>query len=250
MSPAVSRALDPLRFRPLLWMALAALGGVALGGQWAQFLQPLSRSDFRLGLPFIPALLCLIAALPLRHHGIVRRLCIAAFLLFAFAGAAARRVTPPVGDISELTQLKKVPDGSIETLPMKISGVVADYPRIGDFNIQFPLECSAPSPGRVWISAPYNQKFRIGDRVELLVELRPLPRPGNTGESDTTWRFIGANAWCLGRRVVVAQRLGVAPGYGLARRIGNWREGLLHHYETQFQGAGDDKSLRWRPFPG
>jgi competence protein ComEC len=249
MSPATSRAFDPLRFRPLLWMALAALCGVAAGGQWARMVRPDSRSDLNLVLPLIPALLCAVGAVLLWRNALWRRICVAALLFFLFASGAARRLTPPAGDISELVKLEKVPDGAVQPVPVKISGVVADYPRIGDFNVQFPLECSSPRRGRVWISAPFDQKFRIGDRVELLAELQALPWPGNTGERDSSWRFIGASCWCLGRKVVVASRLGIADGYATARRIGMWREGLLRHYETQFRGGGNDASLRLRPFP-
>ncbi len=249
MSPAVSRALDPLRFRPLLWMSLCALGGVAAGGAFSRWCGIETRADLRWTWPIFPALLAIFGAYQLRFHGLKRRALIALALFLAFAAGAARRIAPRDGDISRLARIPAQLDGPLRPTNLSLRGVVADYPKNNEFSTQFPLQCTAPYAGRVWISAPFGTRVEVGDRIRLDVELQPLAKPGNPGEREGFWRFIGQNCWCVGLKPTSFQKEGVDAAYSLARRIGVWRGALLAHYERQFRGAGDEKSLVWRPFP-
>ncbi len=249
MSPALSRALNPLRFRPLMWMAIAAVGGVAAGAAWAEFLGAVSRADTRLLFPILPAFLSAIGAWQMRRNGMRWRFFLAATLFFAFTASAARRIVPPQGDISALTAVPVNLDGPLKPISLQVRGVVADYPRIGDFSTQFPLDCTAPRRGRIWVSAPYGTSVQVGDIVSLQVELSALPTPGNWGERASFWRFIGNRCWCLGRKAVVFETLGVEPSTFVARRIALWRQGILEHYERAFRGDGSEMALQMRPFP-
>ncbi|HEX9996719.1 MAG TPA: DNA internalization-related competence protein ComEC/Rec2 [Abditibacterium sp.] len=249
MSPALSRAFEPLRFRPLLWMALAALSGIAAGGYWAGFVLPHSRADSRLLWPLVPALFAIVGICGFRFENPKRAFCAASLLFFVFAAYAARRITPPPGDISHLVQMRRTPIGPIQPLSINVRGVVADYPRRGDFATQFPLQCAAPQTGRIWVNAPYGTPVEIGDVVSLRLELQTLPMPGNGGERASFWRYIVASCWCIGQNPSDLQVLGVADAFGAARRIAVWRQKLVSHYESQFRGAGDAQSLQMRPFP-
>ena len=252
-SRAVSRALDPLRFRPLLWMALAALAGVAAGGEFSQLLGLGSRADVRWMMPLFPALLAAAGSWQFRAQGLGRRIFFALCLFFGFASGAARRVLPPAGDISQLTRVLTSLDGPLRPVDVVLRGTVADYPKTGDFSTQFPLQCTAPRAGLVWVVAPFGTPLQIGDRVEVDVSLQALPRPGNPGEPAQFWRFIGQNCWCIGVKPGEFRARGVDASYALARRIAVWRLALLHHYERAFRGSGDaaqrENSLRLRPFP-
>ncbi|PQV64847.1 competence protein ComEC [Abditibacterium utsteinense] len=248
VSPATSRALDPLRFRPLLWMAFCALAGVTAGGVWTQSCGIATRADARWLWPLLPSFFVAFGVWKFRRCGLKRRACIAIALFFFFMASAARRIAAPAGDVSLLTQIPARLDGPLLPTSLTVRGVVADYPKNSDFSTQFPLQCTSHS-GRIWVSAPFGTRLEIGDEISLQLEVSALPRPGNPGERDTFWRNIGANCWCLGRKPTNLQKMGVNGSYFAARRIGKWRDGLLHHYEAQFRGAGDQNSLRWRPFP-
>ncbi len=248
MIPAVSRALDPLRFRPLLWMALSALAGVAAGGAWAQISGLETRADWRWMWPLFPAFWVALAAWKFRRDGTKRRIFVALALFGCFAAGAARRIAPPSDDVSRLTRIPKNLDGPLRPVLISVRGIVAESPKNSDFSIQFPLQCTSHR-GRIWVTAPFGTKVEIGDEIGLQLELVALPRPGNPGERDTFWRAIGQSCWCIGRKPSIPQKMKVNSSYGAARRIGKWRGALLRFYETQFIGAGDQSSLRVRPFP-
>ncbi|MBW3636509.1 MAG: DUF4131 domain-containing protein [Armatimonadetes bacterium] len=241
--------MNPLRFRPLMWMAIAAVGGVAAGAAWVEVLGAVSRADVRLLFPIFPALLCAFGAWLARRNGLGWRFFLATALFFAFTASAARRIVPPQGDISALTAIPANLDGPLKPISLQVRGVVADYPRNGDFSTQFPLDCTAPRRGRIWVSAPYGTNVQVGDIVSLQLELSALPTPGNWGERASFWRFIGNGCWCLGRKATVLETLGVEPSAFLARRIALWRQGILEHYERAFRGDGGETALRMRPFP-
>lgn len=230
-------------------MAVAALVGVAVGTSYAARLGALSRSDAELLLPLLPALLCLGAAAFVWRHGFWRRAFIAVFLTLVFATAAARRALPPDGDVSEVTRVMVVPQGTIEPVPLHVQGTVADYPSRGDFNTQFPLDCTAPRAGRIWVRVPFGTAVEIGDQIDSLLLLEALPRVGSAGERESKWRYIGASCWCLSAKQQSWRTVGVDNSYRLARLIGGIREALLAHYERAFRGNGDASTLRSRPFP-
>jgi competence protein ComEC len=247
MSPALSRSFDPLRFRPLLWMALAALLGVALGTSGP--IASGTRSDLFLWLPWLPALACAVGSILNWRHGIWRRALIAGLVTCFFTAASARRVLPPIGDISELSRVALPHDGPIEPVLVTVQGTVADYPSRGDFNLQFPLECTSPRGGRIWMRVPYGTAVEIGDQVETELLLEALPRAGNWGERESQWRFIGDSCWCLSAKQPSWKKLGVDESYRMARRIAGFRAALLEHYEVAFRGDGEPSTLRSRPFP-
>ncbi len=252
MSPAVSRALDPLRFRPLLWMAFCALAGVAAGGAWTQGWNIETRADWRTWLPLLPAILTAIWAWKTRDNGLKRRVFVALTLFFAFTSFASRRIAVPQGDISLLTRVPAQLDGPLVPASLTVRGVVADYPKNSDFSTQFVLQCAAqPSfdAGRIWVSAPFGTPVEVGDEISVQLEVSALPKPGNPGERDTFWRMIGAGCWCLGRKPTNLRKIGEDSSYFAARLIGKWRAGLLHHYKAEFSGGHDQNALRWRPFP-
>ena len=249
--------LRPLRFRPLLWMALCALLGVALGGALATYLgvpNGTTRADLRLLWPLPLAVAALAAAIITRHHGLWWRVCFAAALIFGFAAHGARRVAPPDGDISLLARLPAKINGPLQAPVVTVRGIVADYPKRAEFNTQFPLECRGEHSGRVWVRAPFDFPIRVGDEISLLLELRPLQTSTNPGERDAFWSSIGVNCWVEGRlyRTMrqraqwrIIQRGAEMP---VARGIDGWRSAILARYETVFRGSSD-APFPARPFP-
>ncbi len=248
----------PLRFRPLLWMALCALCGVALGGAWAVWLgvpDGTTRADLRLLWPLPLALFALGGAIVTRHHGLWWRVCFALALIFGFAAHGARRVAPPAGDISLLARLPAKVDGPLEAPVVKVRGIVADYPRRAEFNTQFPLECRGEYAGRIWVRAPFDFPIRVGDEISMLLELRPIQHSTNPGERDQFWSSIGQNCWVEGRlskappsfraKWSIVKRGAAMP---VARAIDGWRSAILARYETVFRGP-DLAPFPGRPFP-
>ena len=251
-------AVRPLRFRPFLWMALCALCGVALGGAWAVHLgvpDGITRADPRLLWPLPLAVLAFCGALVMRHDGLWWRVGWALCLIFGFAAHGARRVAPPVGDISLLAHLPARVNGPLEAPVVQVRGIVADYPRRAEFNTQFPLECRGPYRGRVWVRAPFDFPVRVGDEISMELELRPLQASTNLGEREAFWYSIGLSCWAQGRlhlepprrraRWSVVRRGAALP---VARAVDGVRSAILARYETVFRGP-EAAPFAGRPFP-
>ena len=247
----------PLRFRPLLWMALCALGGVALGGVLAVGLgvpDGITRADSRLLWPLPLAVAALGGAIILRRDGLGWRVCLALALVFGFAAHGARRIAPPDNDISRLARLPAKVDGPLEAPVVEVRGIVADYPKRSEWNTQFPLECRGKHSGRVWVRAPFDFPIRVGDEISMLLELRPLARPTNPGERDAFWSSIGNNCWVEARLYrTVKQRAQwdiIKRGAALpvARVVDGWRNAILTRYERVFRGE-NEAPFPGRPFP-
>lgn len=258
ISATVRFIARPLRFRPLLWMALCALCGVALGGALAVTLgvpDGTTRADLRLLWPLPLALAALSGAVLTRDNGLWWRVCVALTLVFGFAAHGARRVAPPAGDISQLARLPARVNGPLETPVVTVRGIVADYPRRAEFNTQFPLECRGGHSGRVWVRAPFDFPVLVGDEISMLLELRPLRHSTNPGERDDFWSSIGQNCWVEGRlskappsfraQWRIAKRGAEMP---VARAIDGWRSAILARYERVFRGP-DSAPFAGRPFP-
>ena len=243
----------PLRYRPLLWMALCACLGVALGGAWAVWLgvpNHITRADARLLLPILPALIALMAAYQTRNNGLWWRFGLALALIFGFAAHGARRVAPPADDVSLLARAPIKVNGPLEAPLVTVRGIVADYPKRAEFNTQFPLQCRGAHVGRIWVRAPFDFPVRVGDAVSLDVELRPLQTPTNPGERADFWSLIGSGCWAEGRVKKNAWRLERAgAAMPLARAVDAWREAILSRYETVFRGP-NAAPFPGRPFPG
>ena len=250
----VRKMARPLQFRPLLWMALCALLGVALGGVLAVTLgvpNGTTRADWRLLWPLPCAVAALGGALLKRNNGLAWRVCFAFALVFGFAAYGARRVAPPAGDISLLARLPAKVAGPLAAPVVTVRGIVADYPKRAEFNTQFPLECRGQYAGRVWVRAPFDFPVRVGDEISLLLELRPLQSATNPGERDEFWSSIGVNCWVEGRlhkappqfraRWSVVKRGAALP---VARVVDGWRSAILARYENVFRGP------QAAPFPG
>ena len=247
----------PLRFRPLLWMALCALAGTALGGTWAVFLgapDAITRVDARLLLPLPFALMALGLALVLRNDGLWWRLCLALALICGFAAHGARRVAPPPNDVSLLARLPARVSGPLEAPIVEVRGIVADYPRRAEFNTQFPLECRGQYHGRIWVKAPFDFPARVGDEVAMTLKLRPIQTSSNPGERDAFWYSVGLGCWVEGRlfatvrqgpRWRIVKRGAAMP---VARIIDGWRSAILSRYERVFRGP-DAAPFPGRPFP-
>ena len=247
----------PLQFRPLLWMALCALLGVAAGGVWAVYLgapDGLTRAEPRLLWPLPLAILALGGAIATRHHGLWWRVCFALALIFGFAAHGARRVAAPIGDISRLARLPAKINGPLQAPVVSVRGLVADYPKRSEFNTQFPLACRGPHSGRVWVRAPFDFPVRVGDEISMRLELRPLQSANNPGERDAFWSSIGANCWVEGRLHRSLQQRAqwnvVKRGAALpvARVVDGWRTAILARYERVFRGP-NAAPFPGRPFP-
>ena len=251
---SIARALArPLRFRPLLWIALCAFIGIALGGALATNLglpNDVTRADGRLIWPLPLAIIFFALAFVVRRNELWWRVALACAIITGFAAHAARRVAPPVGDISRLARLPARVDGPLQAPVAAVRGIVADYPRRAEFNTQFPLECRGQHAGRVWVRAPFDFSARVGDEIEMKLELRPLPAATNPGERDEFWSLIESNCWVEGRlfrapgqraRWRIVRRGAEMP---VARTVDVWRSAILGRYETRFRGPGN------APFPG
>ena len=250
--------LRPLRFRPLLWMALCAVLGVALGGVLAVYLgvpNGTTRADLRLLWPLPLAVAALGGALVTRNNGLWWRICFALALICGFAAHGARRVAPPKGDISQLARLPARVNGPLEAPVVAVRGIVADYPRRAEFNTQFPLDCRGAYKGRVWVRAPFDFPVRVGDEISMTLALRPLQTSKNPGERDAFWSSIGVNCWVEGRLFRSmkqrAQWRIIKRGAALpvARVVDGWRSAILSRYEIVFRGE-NAAPFPGRPFPG
>ena len=256
--PIVRVLARPLRFRPLLWMALCALSGIALGGFLAVWLgvpNGTTRADLRLLWPLPLGVAALGGVVWTRHHDLWWRVCLALALVFGFAAHGARRVAPPAGDISQLARLPAQINGPLEAPVVAVRGIVADYPRRAEFNTQFPLACRGEYAGRVWVRAPFDFPVRVGDEISMTLALRPLQHSTNPGERDEFWSSIGQNCWVEGRldksppqfraRWRVVKRGAAMP---VARVVDGWRGAILGRYETLFRGE-NAAPFPGRPFP-
>jgi competence protein ComEC len=255
-----------LRFRPLLWLAMAGLFGVACGGWWAQKisgnqLATLTRDDWRLIAfwPLVPLAFWLAwlsstkatnveRSLNSRQH--VWRVCVFVAVAALFSGFTARRLVPVAGDISALAQPTKRASGPIEAPVLTVRGVVASAPRRGEFQTQFALECQSPRRGRIWVSVPATLQIRAGDELATTLELRPLPEPTNPGQRAAFWHLVGQSCWSEGRRAKDLVILRAGQSNPLARRVDEWRTAILMRYERAFRGDDTAQSLARRPFPG
>ncbi len=247
----------PLRFRPLLWMALCALIGIALGGALAVNLgapNDVTRADLRLIWPLPLAVIALALALVMRHDGLWWRVAVACAIVLGFAAHSARRVAPPSGDISQLARVPAKINGPLVAPIVTARGIVSDYPKRAEFNTQFPLDCRGQYSGRIWVRAPFDFPARVGDEVEMTLELKPLPHATNPGERNDFWSSIGQNCWVegnlyrvLGRRAQwrIIKRGAALP---VARAVDGWRGAILNRYETVFRGP-DSAPFPGRPFP-
>ena len=243
----------PLRFRPLLWMALCALVGIALGGAWALHLgapDGITRADLRLIWPLPLALIFLVTAIYFRRNGLWWRVAVACALVAGFAAHAARRVAPPADDISLLARVPARVNGPLEATVVEVRGWVADYPKRAEFNAQFPLQCVGAHRGRVWVRAPFDFPVRVGDEISMRLQLRPIEAAANPGERDDFWSAIGQNCWVEGRlyrapgqraRWRIIRRGAALP---VARAVDRARGAILARYQTIFRGPGA------APFPG
>ena len=247
----------PLRFRPVLWMALCALIGVALGGMWAVSLgapDAVTRADGRLMWPLPLALIAAALSFVLRHNGWWWRVAFAVALILGFAAHGARRVAPPMGDISRLARAPSNINGPLEAPVVNVRGIVADYPKRAEFNTQFPLECRGEYAGRVWVRAPFDFPVRVGDEIAIELQLRPVQTATNPGERDEFWYAVGQGCWVEGRLNRTVRRRNpwrmIKRGAALpvARTIDGWRRAILHRYETVFRGP-TEAPFPGRPFP-
>ena len=247
----------PLRFRPLLWMALCASIGIAIGGALAVSLgvpNDVTRADGRLIWPLSLAVIFFALAFVVRHHELWWRVALACALIFGFAAHAACRVAPPAHDISRLARLPARVNGPLEAPVATLRGIVADYPKRAEWNTQFPLECRGAHRGRVWVRAPFDFPARVGDEIEMTLELRPLPRATNPGERESFWSSIENNCWVEGRLYRAPQQRArwrmVKRGAAMpvARAVDHWRRAILTRYETTFRGP-NETPFPGRPFP-
>ena len=251
---SIARTLArPLRFRPLLWMAMCALIGIALGGALAVNLgvpNDVTRADTRLIWPLPLAIIFFALAFVVRRNELWWRVALACAIITGFAAHAARRVAPPSGDISRLARLPARVNGPLQAPVAVVRGIVADYPQRAEWNTQFPLECRGQYAGRVWVRAPFDFPVRVGDEIEMQLELKPLARATNPGERDEFWSSIERNCWVEGNlyrapgqraRWRFVKRGAALP---VARAIDGWRSAILARYETIFRGP------QTAPFPG
>jgi len=246
MTP-LPRAFEPLLYRPLFWLALAALCGVGLGERIAHLSGALDRSSGWLLSPLLPGVAALFAAWRTRSDPVRWRLAVALAVTCLFATYTARRILPPPGDISSLTVLRAVPLGPVRAITLVVHGHVADYPRRTAFNVSFPLALQGHWPGRLWIEAPYAVQTQVGDEFTALVELHALPTPGNPGEVPDYWRAVEAGCYAVGKiwDPKVAEDVPPAGAPGVAGRIVATRDLLFQHYLTAFRNLNP----RTHPFP-
>ena len=248
---AVLSLLQPLLLRPLLWMCACAVLGVALGGQCARAWNGFAREEAPLLwlAPFF--VFGLLMALVFRRQLWIARAGVALVIVAVFAVHTARRLLPPRNDVSRLSAKAPPRDGPLRPLAARVVGVIGDYPKRSRWNVRFALEVETvngrAAQGRIWTSVPFDQRLDVGDRIELVTDLRLLRRPANPGENEAFWSQIGARCWC--ESGPIKEQSIVKPGvaYGLERRVQGIRRALLARYETLF--AGDEDALVKRPFP-
>lgn len=255
VAPSFSRSVGSLAssllLRPLVWAGACALLGVVLGGRCAFAWQGLAREEAPvwLLLPFL--LVGLGVGWAGRGSPYLSRLGVALALVTFFAGHTARRLLPPRDDISRLLSNPSPRDQPLREVPDRIVGIIGDYPRRSRWNVQFPLDVEtangSDAAGRVWVSAPFDSRLDIGDRLELRMPLRPVLRPRNPGEREEFWMALGARCWCENGPILELHLLNPGAGYLLERRVQGVRRALLSRYEAMF--AGDEEALAKRPFP-
>ncbi|BCM89390.1 hypothetical protein IAD21_01236 [Abditibacteriota bacterium] len=243
--------MGSLSLRPLVWACACALLGVMLGGRCAHAWSNLSREEAPLWglLPFL--LIGLAGACYFRHSSWKARLSVAVIIVTFFAGYTTRRLLPPRADISRLFSNIPKRDQPLREVPARIVGIIGDYPQRSRFNVRFPFDVeqvnSAPVAGRIWITASFDSRLEIGDRLELRTPIRSISRPTNPGEREAFWSALAARCWCENGPILELHLLSPGAAYPLERRIQAIRRALLARYETMF--AGDEDTLAKRPFP-
>lgn len=236
--------------------------GVVIGGQVAGSWQGWAREQAPLWWFVLPSLVGLAGAWRFRRFPVFARTGLALFIAAFFAFHTARRLLPPRGDVSWQAKVGESRAGPVNPKPVALVGMVADYPKRGEFNLRFPLQVETlegrASKGRVWVTAPFGSRVDIGDRLAMRAQLRSLNRPANPGERAAFWPQIIAGCWCLTgglQRLEVVQR---GAAFGPERRVQAIRRAILARYETLFCGGqteegtartGDENTLARRPFP-
>jgi competence protein ComEC len=244
----------------LVWLAPVVVAGCALGAQWAAWLRLIApnvtRDDLLLLWPLPLALMALwLAALALawrRRNVFTASLAGGLTALLVLSTLTARRVLPPPGDVSELARAQTVRPN--RRVPVALQGWVAAQPQRNDNGVEFPFECARATTvagaeysgpplgahgGRVWVRAPLDADFSVGDALALRAELETLPEAGNTAEREHRSRYLLHGCWCIGRlkdahEIRLVRR---ADRYPLAQLIVGTRRRVLRHYETAFAGA-------------
>ncbi|RYG56110.1 DUF4131 domain-containing protein, partial [bacterium] len=220
-----------LLLRPLVWLAACALLGVMVGGHSAHLWQGLARDEAPLWhlLPFLLAALGM--AWQLRRSPWLSRLGLAFGVLTFFAGHTARRLLPPRHDISRVFASPPKRDQPLRISPVRLVGIIGDYPQRSRWNTRFPLDVETANgnaaTGQIWVSASYNSRLEIGDRIELRTDVRPLHRPHNPGEREAFWTAIGKRCWCESGPLLELSILNPGVSYRLERRIQAIRRSLL-----------------------
>ena len=187
---ALKALFAPLRFRPLLWMGLAAILGVSLASPWVRLCGASDREALSLWYPILPIPIAIFFGWRWRERAFAWRACCFIGIISCFLPYAGRRILPPRDDISALVRGPYDVLSPLQSQTMTVTGTVADFPARGDFAIQFPLNCLTPKPGLVWVTAPYDTRAEVGNEVRASLELRPLLTPGNPGEHASQWPLI------------------------------------------------------------
>lgn len=242
-----------LHFRPLLWVASAAVTGAALGFQLAQSRAFDQRPEgYALSLLFflLFALLAL-ARFWWKSRPFLARSTFALFCAVAMSGHAYQRALPPAGDISFLvSELAASPRSKpLEAPTLTLRGYVDDHPQQGEFAVRFPLEVveydegsrtSIPASGRLWTTAPPDVALEVGDAVQVTGSLRPLARATNPAQREEHWHLVFKHCWALLRVKESEQirRLPAVPRHRFERHIAGWRRAITAHYERSFQQRG------------
>ncbi len=222
-----------------------------LGGKCAQAWQQLPREAAPLWwfLPFL--LFGLGVAWGFRRSPWSARLGVAVALITFFTGYTARRLLPARDDISRVFAYQPQRDQPLRMVPIRIIGLIGDYPLRSRWNVRFPFDVETvdgtETAGRIWITAPFDPRLEIGDRLELRTDVRPLLRPDNPGERETFWSALGARCWCENGPLLELHVIAPSAAYPLERHIQAVRRALLARYESLF--AGDEDGLSKRPFP-
>lgn len=252
LAPAFVSLLQPLLLRPLLWLCCAALVGVAFGGVCARAWFDMAREEAPLWL-FVPLLVAGVgASWMFRRNPWLLRLGLALVVAAFFALHTTRRLLLPRDDISRQAVLAQSSrDQPLRAPLVRIVGLIGDYPKHSRWNLRFPLDVERADgrnqKGRIWMSVPYDRRLEVGDRLEVVTELRPLRYAPNPGEQEAFWAQIGARCWCENGPIVELSVLKPGAGFPLERRVQGVRRALLHRYETLF--GGDEETLYNRPFP-
>mgnify|MGYP002779619944 CR=1 FL=1 len=255
---AFLRFCAPLLFRPLLWLGLSALLGAALGGVLAMRLcdgnpMSVSRENSAFLWVFGAAFLAFSLVLMFRRNPFWWRVWATFGTICFFAGWSGRALLPPRDDISQIARLdaKQRFRGPLEARVLEVRGLVASWPKRGEFSTQFALQCQSPRAGRIWVRADAQTPVRVGDELVLKLQIAPLSLPTNPGETARFWSLVGAGCWSEGRRIEKWRKLPhTGAQFQLARGVESARAAILRRYETAIRGADSSpETLAARPFP-